>query len=277
MKPKETKLKSEKVSLQLIFFLIFVNNFQKSPEKYSDNPNGLEKYVLATLIVILAIVTALLISFKEFQNSFQLPETSETSCDCPRKTFQVYGSNIESGFLDNVFAVLDRLGYENDPNATDWDLLWAHNYPFRTLYPKLNNLKPHQKVNHFPGCGYITNKVDLVTSGLKYIPVAFRLPQDKDKLIEYARSNPKKQFVEKDNNHRNILIKQLEEIDLNSKQTFVQEFVDRPLLVSGYKFDVGIYTIITSIDPLRFYIYNGDALLRFDVYLNKIPSISFVF
>jgi tubulin monoglycylase TTLL15 len=34
-------------------------------------------------------------------------------------------------------------------------------------------------------------------------------------------------------------------------------------LVDGYKFDIGIYTMITSIDPLRIYIYNGDALLRF--------------
>jgi tubulin monoglycylase TTLL15 len=33
--------------------------------------------------------------------------------------------------------------------------------------------------------------------------------------------------------------------------------------VDGYKFDIGIYTMITSIDPLRIYIYNGDSLLRF--------------
>lgn len=29
------------------------------------------------------------------------------------------------------------------------------------------------------------------------------------------------------------------------------------------KFDIGIYTVITSIIPLRVYIYDGDALLRF--------------
>jgi len=43
-----------------------------------------------------------------------------------------------------------------------------------------------------------------------------------------------------------------------------QEFDAKTLtLVDGYKFDIGIYTMITSIDPLRIYIYNGDALLRF--------------
>lgn len=29
------------------------------------------------------------------------------------------------------------------------------------------------------------------------------------------------------------------------------------------KFDIGIYTVVTSVIPLRVYIYEGDALLRF--------------
>lgn len=162
-----------------------------------------------------------------------------------------------------MFQILDRLGYEQqDVNSTDWDLLWAHDYPFRVLSTQLRNLKPHQKVNHFPGCGYITNKVDLAVSGLKYIPPAFKLPAGKEKLLEYAEKHPNVSFVEKNNDHRNIHIRKLSEIDLDAEGTFVQEFVDRPLLVSGYKFDIGIYTIITSIDPLRVYIYNGEALLR---------------
>lgn len=178
------------------------------------------------------------------------------------KTFFSFGRNIESGYLKNVFLVLDRLGYKHDPNTTDWDLLWAHDYPFRALYTKLKNLKPHQRINHFPGCGYITNKVDLATSGLKFIPPAFKLPNDKQNLLIHAKNHPNVKFVQKSNDHRNIKIVSLDDIDLNTTGTFIQEFVDRPLLVSGHKFDIGIYTIITSIDPLRVYIYNGDALLR---------------
>ena len=33
--------------------------------------------------------------------------------------------------------------------------------------------------------------------------------------------------------------------------------------MDGHKFDIGVYTIITSIDPLRVYIYKGDILFRF--------------
>lgn len=126
----------------------------------------------------------------------------------------------------------------------------------------MKQLHPHQRVNKFPGSGYITNKVDLATSGLKYIPSAFRLPKDKENLLKYVEANANTQFVQKSNDHRNIRIQQISDIDLDSDGTFIQEFVDKPLLVSGYKFDIGVYTIITSVDPLRIYIYNGDALLR---------------
>jgi tubulin monoglycylase TTLL15 len=34
-------------------------------------------------------------------------------------------------------------------------------------------------------------------------------------------------------------------------------------LVDGFKFDMGVYTIITSVDPLRVYIYWGDVLFRY--------------
>lgn len=179
-----------------------------------------------------------------------------------RKTFWAYGKNLEGGHLTEVFTVLDRLGYKHDPNWTDWDLLWAHDYPFRKLYPELSNLKPHQKVNHFPGCGYLTNKVELATSGLKYIPPAFKLPQDKEKLLDYASSNPNITFVQKNNDHRNIKVTNIDEINLDKDGTFIQEYIDKPLLVNGHKFDIGIYTVITSIQPLRIYIYNGEALLR---------------
>ncbi|KAJ8924058.1 hypothetical protein NQ315_006835 [Exocentrus adspersus] len=189
--------------------------------------NSYEKYnVLSISIAIISVMVILIIAADECRQCFnKLDDKPKTNKESRLKKFWAYGKNIESGFLKEVFLILDRFGYENDPNATDWDLLWAHDYPFRKLYTQLNNLKPHQKVNHFPGCGYITNKVDLATKILK--------------------------------------LKKIDKIDLDKEGTFIQEYIDKPLLVSGYKFDIGIYTVITSVDPLRVYVYNGDALLRF--------------
>lgn len=52
-------------------------------------------------------------------------------------------------------------------------------------------------------------------------------------------------------------------MDIYATNTFIQEYIDNPLLIDGYKFDIGVYTIITSIDPLRVYMYNGDILFRY--------------
>jgi tubulin monoglycylase TTLL15 len=77
-----------------------------------------------------------------------------------------------------------------------------------------------------------------------------------------AKINPESLFVQKSNDHRGISITKVEDLNLQAEGTFVQEYVGRPLLVDGHKFDIGVYTIQTSIDPLRVYIYNGDMLLR---------------
>ncbi|XP_031617910.1 probable tubulin polyglutamylase ttll-15 [Contarinia nasturtii] len=186
------------------------------------------------------------------------------SAPIKRPTYWIFGKSENEAHLKHVKNVLQRLGYEKVTNeTTDWDLLWAHDYPFRVLYPKLHHLKVHQKVNHFPGCGFITNKVDLATTDLEFIPKAFRLPEDREKFIAYAEKYPEKMFVQKHNQHRHINIKPVKEINYNDNDTFVQEYVDNPLLVDGHKFDIGVYVIITSVDPLRVYIYKGDILFRY--------------
>ena len=70
-------------------------------------------------------------------------------------------------------------------------------------------------------------------------------------------------WVKKCNDHRGIKIQKIEEFDLEAIGTFVQEYVDKPFLVSKRKFDIGVYVTLTSINPLRLYIYDKDALLRF--------------
>lgn len=207
--------------------------------------------------------------FEQRNNSLgpRLANICNSTPDTPPNIKPKYWSFVkgkDDKHLRHVKAVLSRLGFQQVTNETkDWDLLWAHDYPFRILYPRLHNLKPYQRVNHFPGCGFLTNKVDLATTDLKYIPKSFKLPDDRDKFMEYAKQYPDKKFVQKHNQHRHISIKSFKDIDFADNDTFLQEFVDNPLLVDGHKFDIGVYVIITSINPLRVYMYKGDILFRY--------------
>lgn len=190
-----------------------------------------------------------------------------------RPTAIVTGSyeNAHTGHMTHIREMFEHTGYrvitKNELSLdTKWDVMWHHEYsfsqePYKTL---IKNASPNQIVNHVPGSGYYTSKVQLATSDLEAgVPQAFQLPEEKEKLLEYAKKNSDVLWVQKDNTHRNIKIKSIGEMDLSKNNSFVQKFVDNPLLIDNRKFDIGIYTVVTSLLPLRVFIYDGDVLIRF--------------
>jgi tubulin monoglycylase TTLL15 len=212
------------------------------------------------------------LSVDELKNYFNSATViSDCNATCPKSeisvrkpTYWIYGKGGDHQWV-HVIKILDKLGLQRvtENEIESADLLYAHDYPFNTLRSKILNLQPHQRVNHFPGCGHITNKIDLSLTEMPYIPKAFRLPKDEEKFKKYAASGSDKLFVVKHHQHRHIKIKKIDEINFNDNHTFIQEFIQNPFLVDGHKFDIGVYTIITSINPLRAYIYYGDVLFRY--------------
>lgn len=184
-----------------------------------------------------------------------------------RPKYWAYAKNADvdnrNGLLQHVHSVLERAGYEKGSNQSSWDLLWAHDSPFTPLHETLQKLKPHQRVNHYPGTGYLTTKVYLATTNSKFIPKAFKLPKSKDDFFKYADENKDSLFLVKLNTHRGVHLKNVSEINVSDENSFVQEYIQKPFLVDGHKFDIGVYVAITSVNPLRAYWFAGDVLFRY--------------
>lgn len=226
------------------------------------------QFLFFFITILTSIVISQLLPYEELK-SYLKTSTAKCTVECPKvhvirkPTYWIYGKGGDSQWI-HLIKVFNKLGMErvSEIESSTADLLWAHDYPFNKLRSRIIEFKSHQKVNHFPGCGFLTNKIDLATTDMKYVPKAFRLPEETEKFKKYAE-NTDKLFVVKHHQHRHIKIKNVNEINFKDNETFVQEYIKNPLLVDGHKFDIGVYTIITSIDPLRVYIYYGDILFRY--------------
>ena len=52
-----------------------------------------------------------------------------------------------------------------------------------------------------------------------------------------------------------------------------QQYVSKPFLIDGFKFDLRVYVLVTSCDPLRIFVYD-DGLGRFATMKYMDPSNS---
>lgn len=164
--------------------------------------------------------------------------------------------------------------------AHDWNILWTNTIGKPYLYSGLNEF---QRVNHFPSSHEITRKNSLASNVLimqnkfgkkEYgiIPETYVLPQEFSDFYStfQKRSNLAKEkqdnlWIVKANalsRGRGIyLIDDPSQINLENP-CIVSKYISNPLLIKQRKFDLRLYVLVTSFDPLRIYIYN-EGLARF--------------
>ncbi|ORC91960.1 putative tubulin tyrosine ligase [Trypanosoma theileri] len=177
-----------------------------------------------------------------------------------------------------VIDAFEAAGMKYTPSNELFNVIWAK----RATPYTLSHLGPYQKVNHFPGTWGVGRKDSLAINISKMqryfgadtfdiIPTTFLIPKQWDELEEYVKCQPDTNddpliFIVKPSASscgRGIhLYRGMPPMPSGIKQMVCQRYVGNPMLIYGRKFDLRLYCVVTSFDPLRIFIFD-EGLVRF--------------
>ncbi|XP_050349755.1 tubulin polyglutamylase TTLL13-like isoform X1 [Nymphalis io] len=173
---------------------------------------------------------------------------------------------------ESIRKVASAFGMREVSEEEAWNFYWTD---MSVSVERAKEMKRFQRINHFPGMLEICRK-DLLARNLNrmqkiypkeynFFPKTWCLPADFGEVLTYSKSRKNKTFIIKPecgSQGRGIyLTKSLKDIKPTDK-LICQVYLSKPYLVDGYKFDIRVYTLITSCDPLRIFVYN-EGLVRF--------------
>ena len=171
---------------------------------------------------------------------------------------------------------------EVPPNHPSWSITWFAGHAKASDYQTMNR---YQRVNRFPKMHEMTRK-DLMYKNIAkmqtlhgvrnfdFAPKTFILPQEAGEL-EQEMSEMEDYWIVKpcaSSQGKGIfLVTRFAEIP--RKEYVVCKYISNPLLIDGFKFDLRVYVAITSIHPLRIYLYN-EGLVRFATQKFSLDKVS---
>ncbi|KAM3853236.1 tubulin polyglutamylase TTLL5 [Vipera latastei] len=172
-----------------------------------------------------------------------------------------------------VRSILSAHGFrEVHPSSNEYNLMWtgSHLKPY-----VLRTLTDIQKVNHFPRSYELTRKDRLYKNitrmqqiyGFKtfhILPQTFILPAEYQEFCTSYSKDRGPWIVKPVASSRGrgvYLINNPNQISLE-ENILVSRYINNPLLIDDFKFDVRLYVVVTSYDPLVIYLYE-EGLARF--------------
>ncbi|XP_015607158.1 tubulin polyglutamylase TTLL4 isoform X2 [Cephus cinctus] len=172
-----------------------------------------------------------------------------------------------------VRRTLTNSGFRLFKKASDWSGVWGKH--MKSTCFKI--IKEYQKVNHFPGTFQIGRK-DRLWRNLSrlmarhgrrefgFVPRTYVLPQDLRcfRQVWERTAGREKWIVKPPASSRGTGIRVVHRWSQIPKKrpVVVQQYLSKPRLISGAKFDLRLYVLVTSFNPLRIYIY-PEGLVRF--------------
>ncbi|XP_059153430.1 probable tubulin polyglutamylase TTLL9 [Physella acuta] len=198
-------------------------------------------------------------------------------------------------FQNTILDVLRaRPGWQEVQGDGEWDLYWCDREWLHANYDNMF-LQEHQKILHFRNHYELTRK-NLMVKNLKrfrkqtdkelgkadqgwdFFPATFELPSEYHIFVEEFKRNPGMIWIMKPaakSQGRGIfLFRKLKDITDWKKGEYqpladpnvpkdipetyvVQRYIDNPYLIGGRKFDIRIYVLVLSFNPMKVWLYRG--------------------
>ncbi|MDC8802846.1 hypothetical protein PRZ61_05220 [Halomonas pacifica] len=156
-----------------------------------------------------------------------------------------------------------------------WDAAWVTGMPDPAHFQRVS---PRRKLNHFPGNAALTVKSRLHQSlaelrsrlidgygtdsefaaRLDFFPRAYVMPRDYHALQQAAEAGPERRWILKPTNASKgkgvRVLRDVAEAPL-ARDWLVQEYLANPHTIRGHKYVLRLYVLISSLTPLRVYLY----------------------
>ncbi|XP_028407105.1 tubulin polyglutamylase ttll6-like [Dendronephthya gigantea] len=193
------------------------------------------------------------------------------------------GINLSNCKYDSVRRVGKRFGMKEVGEDEDWSLFWTD---YSVALERCMDMKRYQKINHFPGMIEICRK-DLLARNMNRLlklypkeyqvfPKTWVLPADYSDFQAFCRQKKNKSFIckpESGSQGKGIFVTKNPKDIKPGEHMICQQYLAKPFLIDGFKFDLRIYIMISSCDPLRIFVYK-DGLARFATVQYSEPSNS---
>ncbi|MEE6503465.1 hypothetical protein FKM82_004830 [Ascaphus truei] len=211
----------------------------------------------------------------------QLEKTMQSCCSTTvidmskkkrKKKRRLIGISLTGCKYESVRRAARVSGLTEVGDEDEWTVYWTDS---SVSLERIMDMKRFQKINHFPGMIEICRK-DLLARNmnrlLKLFPKEYNifprtwcLPAAYGDFQAYCRTKKNKTYICKPDSGcqgRGIFLSRSLKDIKHGDHMICQQYVSKPFLIDGFKFDLRIYVLVTSCEPLRIFIYR-EGLARF--------------
>jgi len=196
----------------------------------------------------------------------RIPLENEEKIEREEK-LKVCVNKVITNLSRDVFA---HCGFEIVEDCMKCNTTWGRQYEIHAY----STFKGWQKVNHFAGANMMGRKDNLhlrmielsqrISNEEIFYPESYLVPREIDdlkKVWDTKRCWILKPAASSKGEGIKVVCSKDQQCDFN-ESVVVQTYIEKPFLITGRKFDIRLYILVTSAAPLRIYMHDS-GLIRF--------------